>query len=326
MSILPFGDDAPEPAPPVAARLAPKLRALAERGVRFGASSWKYDGWLGSIYGRQRYSTRGKVSQRRFEQECLTEYAETFPTVCGDFAFYQFPTQSYWDRLFAQTPASFTFGLKVPEHVTVLRWPGHARYGPRAGQHNPQFLDVETFARLFLDPLVPHRARVGPLIFEFGTFARRDFAEPDLFFDLLSGFLASLPGGWRYAVEIRNAAYLSPAYFAVLARWNVAHVFNAWTRMPTLDDQVRLADAFTADFTVTRALLARGRTYEAAVRLFAPYDRVQEPNPGARTALAELGRRALRAKEPAYVFVNNRLEGYAPGTIEAVADMLGVTA
>ena len=29
--------------------------------------------------------------RKRFEAECLREYAETFPTVCGDFAFYQFP-------------------------------------------------------------------------------------------------------------------------------------------------------------------------------------------------------------------------------------------
>jgi hypothetical protein len=36
--------------PPQAARLAPKLRALTDRGIYFGTSSWKYDGWLGSIY------------------------------------------------------------------------------------------------------------------------------------------------------------------------------------------------------------------------------------------------------------------------------------
>lgn len=323
MSLLPFGDEPEvEPPPPVAARLAPKLHALAARGVAFGTSSWKYDGWLGTIYRRERYTTRGKLSQRRFEQECLAEYAETFPTVCGDFAFYQFPTRDYWDRLFAQTPDSFTFGLKVPEHITVLRWPGHARYGKRAGEANPHFLDAEVFGRMFLDPLAPHRERVGPLILEFGTFAKRDFTEGATFFDRLGRFLASLPDGWRYAVEIRNAEYLTPEYFGVLRSRNVAHVFNAWTRMPALDDQVRLADAFTADFTVTRALLAKGRSYEDAVKTFSPYDHLQEPNPGARAAMAALGQRALERKEPAYLFVNNRLEGYAPATIEAVADGL----
>jgi hypothetical protein len=59
--------------PPQAARLAPKLRALADRGVYFGTSSWKYDGWLGSIYRQERYLTRGKFSNAKFEQDCLAE-------------------------------------------------------------------------------------------------------------------------------------------------------------------------------------------------------------------------------------------------------------
>ena len=70
-----FGND---PAPQ-ASRLAPKLRTLADRGVYFGTSSWKYDGWLGSIYSRDRYVTRGKFSKAKFEENCLAEYAQTFP-------------------------------------------------------------------------------------------------------------------------------------------------------------------------------------------------------------------------------------------------------
>jgi uncharacterized protein YecE (DUF72 family) len=77
--------------PPQASRLAPKLRALADNGVYFGTSSWKYDGWIGSIYSAARYQTRGKFSKTKFEAECLAEYAATFPVVCGDFSFYQFP-------------------------------------------------------------------------------------------------------------------------------------------------------------------------------------------------------------------------------------------
>ena len=86
--------------PPQAARLAPTLRALADRGVYFGTSSWKYDGWLGSIYSQDRYMTRGKLSNAKFEENCLAEYAETFPTVCGDLTFYQFPSEQYWANLF----------------------------------------------------------------------------------------------------------------------------------------------------------------------------------------------------------------------------------
>jgi hypothetical protein len=64
--------------PAQAARLAPKLRKLADRKIFLGASSWKYDGWLGSICSQDRYLTRRKFSNSKFERECLSEYAEVF--------------------------------------------------------------------------------------------------------------------------------------------------------------------------------------------------------------------------------------------------------
>lgn len=308
-----------EDAPPMAERLRPLLRSWADRGVYFGGSSWKYDGWLGSIYSPHRYETRRKFSRKKFEAECLREYAETFPTVGGDFSFYQFPTAEFWSKLFAQTPPSFSFGLKAPEDVTVLRWPGHARYGHRAGTGNEHFLDAGLFTKAFLEPLEPNRSQVGPIMFEFGTFSRTEFLEVREFLPRLERFLDSLPKGWLFSVEIRNAEYLTPEYFAALARRNVAHVFNAWTRMPPLGEQIAMGDSFTADFTVTRALLRHGRGYESAVKLFEPYKEVQEPDEATRSALREIADRAVKARRRAYVFVNNRLEGNAPGTIAAVA-------
>ncbi|MGA1129486.1 MAG: DUF72 domain-containing protein, partial [Chthoniobacterales bacterium] len=55
-----------------------------DSNLYLGTSSWKYEGWLGQIYDEQRYLTRGKLSTKRFETECLEEYAETFPSVCVD--------------------------------------------------------------------------------------------------------------------------------------------------------------------------------------------------------------------------------------------------
>src|SRR5262245_19099035 len=173
-TLFPLFEQDDEP-PPQAARLAPRLRALADQGIYFGTSSWKYEGWLGSIYSAERYLSRGKFSKKRFEAECLAEYAETFPTVCGDFAFYQFPSDDYWKRLFAQAPAGFVFGFKVPEEITVSTWPKHARYGVAAGLANPAFLDPDLVQRHFLKRLEPYGDRVGPLIFEFGTFNKSTF-------------------------------------------------------------------------------------------------------------------------------------------------------
>ena len=159
--------------PPQAARLAPKLHPLAKRGVYFGTSSWKYDGWLGSIYSPDRYITRNKLSKRKFEDTCIREYAETFPAVVGDFSFYQFPSPETWKKVFEGTPPGFVFGLKVPEAVTVARWPTHPRYGKHAGLDNTEFLSTDLFKEAFLVPLEPHKEHVGVCIFEFGTFAKK---------------------------------------------------------------------------------------------------------------------------------------------------------
>lgn len=296
--------------------LQPRLSELARRGIFIGTSSWKYEGWLGQMYTPERYQTRGRFSRKRFEAECLREYAETFPTVCGDFAFYQFPSPAFWEKLFAAAPPPFQFAFKVPEQITVPRFPAHARYGARAGAPNTDFLAVDTLASLFCEPLLPYRAQVGVLIFEFGTFAKSLMPSVDAFIAVLDPFLAALPRHFRYAIEIRNANFLTANYFACLARHNAAHVFNSWTRMPALANQILLPAAFTADFTVVRALLRPGRSYEDAVNRFSPYSSVQEEQPETRSALRDL----LTQGKRGYFYVNNRLEGNAPQTIESILE------
>jgi uncharacterized protein YecE (DUF72 family) len=296
--------------------LASRLRELAESNIWIGTSSWKYPGWLDQIYTRERYYSRGKFSQKRFEAECLAEYAETFPTVCGDFSFYQYPSPEYWQKLFAAAPGSLRFALKAPEEVTAEVFPKHARYGPRAGLNNESYLNADAFQALFLEPLAAYAPRISSVIFEFGSrgSSLREFVHR------LEAFLRTLPASFRYAVEVRNAQYLAPLYFDCLRAFNTAHVFNAWTRMPTLSEQMAIPDAFTSDFIVVRALLRQGRAYEDAVARLAPYDQIQDENPEARAALRALIRRMKEERRAAHIYVNNRFEGNAPDTIRAVID------
>jgi uncharacterized protein YecE (DUF72 family) len=260
-----------------------KLEELARAGVFIGTSSWKYEGWCGQIYTRERYQTRGRFSEARFAAECLAEYAAVFPVVCGDFTFYQFPSQAYWRKLFASAPATLQYALKVPEDITVKMFPGHARYGPRAGQINESFLNAALFDSGFLELLRPYRRQVAVLIFEFGGFSKRTYEQVGEFVAELDPFLAALPLDFRYAVETRNEEFLGAEYF-----------------------------------TVARALLRRGRAYAEAVEKFSPYTRLQDPNPSTRQALRKLADRARERNEPSYIFVNNRLEGNAPETIQAI--------
>lgn len=294
--------------------LASRLRQLANDRIFLGTSSWKYEGWLDQIYTRSRYQVKGRFAKTRFESECLAEYAETFPIVCGDFSFYQFPSPDYWKKLFASASPSLKFALKVPEEVTCEVFPKHARYGPRAGLRNDSFLNADALQSLFLDPLQPYATRIATLIFEFGARS----IPPIPFIDSLDVFLDRLPATFRYAVEIRNREFLAPRYFDALHAHQSAHVFNSWTRMPPISDQIAIPGAFSTDFTVTRALLRPGRAYEEAVRIFSPYDQIRDENPEARESLRALIRRMREERRAAYIFVNNRLEGNAPETIRAV--------
>ena len=302
------------------AGLSAKLAGLAEQQIFIGTSSWKYPGWIGQIYSRNRYQVRGKFSQKRFEAECLGEYAATFPIVCGDFSFYQFPPESYWQRLFNSAPESLKYAFKAPEEITIKMFPRHPRYGERAGETNATFLDAVLLRNVFLDLLEPYRGRIAVLIFEFGAFPGECYGDAREFVAELDPFLGSLAPGFRYAIEIRNQEFLTPEYFACLERHGVAHVFNAWTRMPPIGEQMKLPQVYTADFTVARALLRQGRPYEQAVAKFAPYKEVQDPNPETRRALRSLIEQARERHQPSYIFVNNRLEGNAPQTIEAIVE------
>jgi uncharacterized protein YecE (DUF72 family) len=296
--------------------LAERLTALAKQDIWIGTSSWKYEGWLGQIYSRDRYLTRGRFSQKRFEAECLAEFAETFPIVCGDFSFYQFPAPEFWNKLFASAPPTLRFALKVPEEVTAEVFPRHARYGPRAGLANESYLNAALLQTMFLEPLAPYASRIGVLIFECGSRG----ASTREFVAALDPFLAALPRSFRYAVEVRNSQYLDRRYFDCLKSHGIAHVLNSWTRMPTLTQQLALPEVFPANFTVVRALLKQGRPYEQAVQEFQPYDQVREENPEARAALRAVIDRMREERRAAYIFVNNRLEGNSPLTIQAVTD------
>jgi uncharacterized protein YecE (DUF72 family) len=301
-------------------RLAGSLAALAQRKVLVGGSSWKYDGWLGQVYTRERYTTRGRFSKKQFEAECLREYAETFPTVCGDFAFYRFPEEAFWRRLFSQVPPGFQFGFKVPELITCKVFPTHERYGLLGGRENEAFLNAHALREMFLRPLQPYRAQTGVLIFEFGTFSRQAFPDLTEFVERLDLFLRGLPREFRYAVEVRNPELLRPDYFECLRGHNVAHVYNAWSRMPELGRQVAIAGSRTADFMVCRGLLRHGRMYEQAVEKFAPYTQIQDPNPEARQAMREMIAQAQNEDQFFFLFVNNRLEGNAPMTIVSLVE------
>ncbi len=304
-------------------KFAGELSRLAVEGICFGTSSWKYPGWRGHIYTDDRYIYRGSFSENRFDRLCLREYAEIFPTVCVDAAYYKYPEERWLSEMVSQVGTGFRFALKVTDLITIKQFPKLPRFGPRAGKLNPEFLRCEAFQKSFLEPCEPFREYIGLLIFEFSRFSKEDFERGRDFLAVLDAFLRGLPQGWPYGVEIRNPGFLRPEYFAVLSQYNVCHVFNSWQGMPAVDEQMKHPEAFSHSALVAgRFLLKPGRKYEQAVKMFQPYAEVREVYPDGRVAGATLASEAKKQKKRAYIYVNNRFEGNAPATIAAMVERL----
>jgi uncharacterized protein YecE (DUF72 family) len=299
------------------------LAALAAQGAFLGTSSWKYPGWLGQLYTRDRYVWRGRYAESRFERNCLAEYAEVFPTVCVDAAYYQFPKREALLAMADQVPADFQFAFKVTDEITMRQFPMLPRFGQRAGHRNENFLNADLFTSAFLGPCGSIRRHVGLIMFEFTQFHGADFARGREFVAALDTFLGQLPRDWPYGVEIRNRSFLEPEYFTALERHGVTHVFNSWTDMPGIGEQIELPGAFPNDqLCAARFLLKPGRKYAEAVKQFSPYERIQEANPEGRTAGVKLLQRVTASGQRlrGYIYVNNRFEGSALQTIAALVD------
>jgi uncharacterized protein YecE (DUF72 family) len=301
--------------------MAERAADLAAQGVYVGTSSWKYPGWVGQLYNSQRYEYRGKFAMTRFNRDCLREYSEVFKTVCVDAAYYTFPSAQYLEGMADQVPEDFQFGLKVTDTVTIKKFPKLARFGDLAGKRNENYLNAELFVKAFLAPCEAIRSNVGLLMFEFSRFWPTDYEHGRDFVADLDRFLGALPKGWPYGIEMRNRNWLREDYFGCLAKHGVTHVYNSWEAMPSVGEQMALPGSRTnGNLVAARFLLKPGRRYEEAVKTFEPYKEVKEVNSEARAAAKELVEEGQKAgpKGKTFIFVNNRLEGNALGTIAAV--------
>lgn len=163
-------------------------------------------------------------------------------------------------------------------------------------------------------------SQAAPFLFEF----QRHGMSSEEFCARLDTFFGQLPKDFRYAVEIRNAGLLGPDYRNVLEHHGVAHVYNHWSYMPPLAEQHQRMECFTAPFTVLRLLTPLKMTNEAAKKRTEPYTKIVEELPEMRRDTVDMVKKAVEEKRKAYVLVNNRSEGNAPLTIQALRTALKV--
>ncbi len=298
---------------------AASVAAVLPPEVAFGTSSWTFPGWAGLVY-------PPGLSAAALTREALTHYARhpLLTTVGIDRSYYAPIPVDDLRHYAAQLPAGFRCCLKAPAAVTSRTMPafGAARGG---AVPNPDFLSVERLVANLLAPLdVGFAANTGPIVLEFPPGAREPGRPVAAFLDALDAFLGGLPGGFDYAVEVRDQALLCPAYQALLARHGVAHTYNYWSAMPMLLAQAAVVPPEDLPFVVVRLLLRPGTWYEGQRDRFRPFNRLIEPDEVMRDEVVALTTRALARGRKVYVLVNNKAEGSSPLTIDALAARLAV--
>ncbi len=295
------------------ARVGALARALPP-GLRLGTSSWSFPGWQGLVWDR-------KTDNRRLAKRGLEVYARhpLFRTVGLDRTYYGPMSAQELRALADQTPPDFRFLVKAHAECTTARFPQRSWYKSRAGQQNELFLEpqyaIEQVVRPFIDGL---SERGGVLLFQFP--AQHVPGGPRSFALRLHEFLAALPKGPQYAVEIRNPALLTPRYVRALAEVGATHCVVELPGMPDVTKQWEVTGGRERQTLVMRWMLARHHTYQSGAEAYRPFDELVDENPSARRAFADM----ILANEsrPSFLIANNKAEGCSPRSLLALAEAL----
>jgi uncharacterized protein YecE (DUF72 family) len=304
----------PAPMPPELAALSGQLPAH----LRLGTSSWSYPGWDGLVYG-------GDYSTSTLAKHGLLAYAAhpLLHSVSLDRSFYAPLTLADYLAYAAQTPEHFRFIVKAPSSVTdaVLR---DERGTPE--RPNPCFLNVEIALREFVTPCIEGLGtRAGALVFQFSPLPQHWLAASVDWIAQVGNFFAALPplpqGCW-YALEIRDAALLTPRLIKMLQATGVRYCLAVHARMPDVVRQasaLALLDAHAAGPLIVRWSLHSGFKYEQAKAKYHPFNAVVDADPATRTALAQLAAHYALAGQQVMITISNKAEGCAPLTCFALA-------
>lgn len=237
-----------------------------------GCSGWDYDDWKGLFY-------PSSVTSK------LAFYTKVFPTAEINATFYRMPDEGIVRGWARNTPEGFKFAAKVPQTVT----------------HDARLDDAEADLELFCRrmEILKQAGKLGPLLLQL---------PPSLTFERerVKNFLSSLPKGFDFALEPREASWLGSEAVHALGEAGVALV--------TVDEPLLPPDLhLTADFAYIRW---HGRGSRPWYNYEYSKEELQPWIPRIREALDEVPR--------VYGFFNNHYHGFGPKNALDLTGMLGV--
>lgn len=331
--IAPAAGTAPEPrdrlrgAKVAAAAPAPALVELAAAlpaGLRLGTSSWNYPGWAGLVWERE-------YAESALSRHGLAAYAQhpLFRTVSLDRSFYQPLSAAQFAAYAAQVPEDFRFVVKAPSLVTDAVVRDESGRGTRP---NPEFLDPAAALRDFVEPALQGLGRkLGALVFQISPLPPGWLGRMPELTERLHALLRAVPAlhveapDGVVAVEVRDPQWLTPDFTQALRDTGATYCMGLHAKMPRIAEQLPILRALWPGPLVCRWNLnplhgAFG--YEKARRQYAPYDRIQDPDPQTRAALARVIAGTVGAGQNAFVTLSNKAEGSAPLSVVALAQAI----
>jgi uncharacterized protein YecE (DUF72 family) len=256
-----------------------------------------------------------------------------FRTVSLDRNFYRALTASQYARYAAMVPDDFRFVVKAPSLVTDATVRDESGRGMQA---NPVFLSSEIARQEFVLPALEGLGhRIGVLVFQLSPIPGHILADQPALLARIAAMLESLPDLTSVApdavvaVEVRDPQLLNPAFAEMLRSVRATFCMGLHAKMPPIEEQLPMLRALWPGPLVCRWNLHRrhGRFgYEDAEKLYGPFDKIVDPDPETREALAKVIAGTTRAGQNAFVTVSNNAEGCAPLTIAQLArDLTGLT-
>jgi uncharacterized protein YecE (DUF72 family) len=218
----------------------------------------------------------------------LDRYARVFRTVEVDSSFYRAPTGFLVRRWVERTPGGFRFALKVPRDVT----------------HESDEAKGDAVLAGFLRSLDPMRAagKLAAVVLQFPASFRAPGGAARL-----EHLLSAVPAEYPLAVELRHGSWWVPATRTALEDRGAALV---WSVVPGTEPPAWTTGPFVyARFVGDRALTK--------------FDRIQRDRTPDVARMKARFEDEARSADPVYAYANNHFMGFGPGTVAAVAKVLG---
>ena len=245
-----------------------------EERLYLGTSGWSYADWEGTLY------PEGLPSASR-----LAEYVKHYATVEIDSSFYGTPRRSTVQKWREVSPDGFLFAAKFPREIT----------------HENNLVGAERETQDFVRTMADLGDKLGPLLVQLPP----SFTVEGM--GVLEDFLRVLPGGFRYAVEVRHRSWLGSDLPEMLRERGVALTLIDYPRMPRMQEA-------TADFSYVR-LLGDRREFPAG------HTHLKKERDEDLLWWSDLVDRFHEEGRTVFAYANNHYQNHSPSTLERFLEL-----